>query len=266
MSRFSFGNSLTLSTLISLAALIFGLYFFRSQWDFSESGHEYLFFGYVGLSTLLFFLLRLGRKNISFIIAGLMIFILYCADAKFDWRKSYVLSSQTSEPFAMEAYIDSYPTFEAHHFSRFLHTPRWVNFSEDCFQPLLNAQSTADMQNIPQECKSEETIKESYNIDIVQIIRDHHKKMRSTAEKVEKGRFKRTSHLEKCIRDKRCALIPLLPPEAEGLTRESEEYIDIRRQFWHLVEERSMLREHCEFFDFCRVMLEADIIEEDRIL
>jgi len=259
MKKFSFKGSLGLSAIIALAALIYGLYFFSTNWSYSEEGHEYLFGGYALLSILLFFTIRFSQKVMSaLLIFCLALVTLYSAE-KFNWRKSYIQAANSGKYFPLDPYIESYPTFEQYKFNWLTGTPKWVDFVEDCYNPMLNKTS------IDRDCKTSNLIQDNYGIDVKNIIRDHYKKMQSTAMRLEKGRLKNKRQFEKCLEEKECAKIPLLPPEAEGIEQQSTLYLDIRKQFWSVVNDNRISEKNCNFFEFCRLMLKNDIVSIDNL-
>ena len=250
------------SLSIGLAALGFGLYSFLSQWSYSEAEHEYLLIAYAIGAVLAFLALRMSRTGFGVFIIICLVGITFYANHKFDWRKSYVTAAEKGNYFAMEQYIDKYPTFEGHKFAWFLDTPRWVTFSKDCYEPLINAR-TIQKENIVRTCKNAALIKDFYGVDVRQIINDHYRKMQSAAKRLENGKLNKRK-FEACLNNKTCAMIPLLPAGVE-VDQQSEDYMDIRKQFWSVRNDKKMSQKNCDFFDFCRVMTAAEIIAFDKI-
>ncbi len=250
--------------IASLGVLGYGLYNFLTQWKYSEDGHEYLLIGYVVLTVLIFLTLRLSK----FAITGLLFVLLFCtifyANAKFDWRKSYIVAAEGGKYFALEQYIDAYPTFEQDKFAWLLDEPRWVDFSKECYEPMLNSNNATVMNDLGRNCKTVALIQDFYKVDVRDIIRNHYSKMQNTAKQLEKGRFKNKSAFETCIQDKKCTMIPLLPAGVE-VDQQSTDYLDIRRQFWSLINDKKMSVENCNFFEFCRVMTRNEVITLDKI-
>lgn len=254
MNLSSLKGSLGISIIVALIALIYGISFFQSNWAFSEDGHEYLFIGYALISIALFFTVRFSKKALSFFLIVFLALVVFYSGQKFDWRQSYIQAAEAGKFFPLDPYIESYPTYEQHSFAWVTGTPKYVDFVENCYNPMLRDGEEG------RNCKTSSLIKEHYDIDVKKIIRDHYKKMQSTASSLEKGRFKTKAQLEKCLQDKKCAKIPLLPPEAEGIDQQSTEFMDIRLQFWSIVNDKRISEQNCNFFEFCRLMLEKDIV------
>lgn len=250
------------SLSVGLIALGYGLYNFLSQWSYSEVGHEYLLIAYAIAAVLMFLALRMSRTGISVFFLIFLVGVTFYANQKFDWRKSYVTAAEKGNYFAMEQYIDKYPTFEDHKFAWFSDTPRWVGFSKDCYEPLLNSENIPK-QKIGRNCKNATLIKDFYRVDVHQIINTHYRKMQSTAKRLENGKLNKRK-FEACLNNKSCAMIPLLPAGVE-VDQQSEDYMDIRKQFWSVRNDKKMSQPNCDFFDFCRVMTAAEIIAFDKI-
>lgn len=265
MAKSNFISTLPVSLTAGLLVLAYGLYNFLTQWQFSEDGHSYLLIGYSVLSMLVFLCLRLSKSGFAIAcIIGAICVLLY-ANQKFDWRSSYILDAQSGRYFAMEQYIDAYPTFEQSYFAWFSGAPRWVDFSNDCYQPLLNSDNMSlAVKNIGRHCKSTAAIQDFYRVDIRSIIKSYYNKMQSTAKLLEKGRLDTKPKFEKCIINKKCAMIPLLPAGSTA-KQQSDEHLEIRKQFWSVRNDKHMSQQNCDFFDFCRIMVKAKIIKFDKI-
>ena len=246
MALASIKNSLFVTLGLAITVLVYGLLEFKDQWQYSEEGHETLLGIYVILSLLLFFLLRIGKIGISVLIMIILAATLFYSNQKFEWRKDYIMQAQFKKPFPLEPYIDSYPTFEEHTFSWFFGTPKWVDFNKECYFPLTKGAGSG------RNCKSNKAIQENYNIDVTTLIQKYYKRMQNTAKLIENGRMKSKRQFEKCIHDKRCAMIPLLPKGIE-IDRQSEEHMDVRMQFWSLINDKKMSQKNCDFFELCRV-------------
>jgi hypothetical protein len=155
--------------------------------------------------------------------------------------------------------VERYPTFEEHTFAWLLDEPRWVDFAEQCYRPLLNASNMQDAkESINRHCRNEASIRDFYKVDVSDIINDYYRRMVNTAKQIEKERFRTKAQFEQCIKDKKCAMIPLLPEGVE-VRATSDDYMDIRNQFWSLINDKTMSQENCDYFEFCRVMSDADI-------
>jgi len=258
-------SSMPVSLSIGLAVLGYGLYSFLTQWQYSEAGHEMLLITYLVGAVLVFFALRFSKIGIAVALIICLLPITIYANKKFEWRESYIHSAQKGNYFAMERYIDAYPSFEDHYFNWVTGAPKWVEFSSTCYEPLLKSDNLLETKKgLNTHCKSASSIQNEYGIDIKTIINDHYRKMQNTAKMLEKGRFKNKRRFEGCINDKKCAMIPLLPAGVE-VDQQSEDYLDIRKQFWSLINDKTISTDNCNFFDFCRVMTNAEIIAFDKI-
>ena len=245
------------SVLISIFVLLVGVTYLLGQWQYYEEGQGILLGIYALASFALFFALRFARwgQIISAII--LISLILFYASVKFDWRKEYVDNANSGRPFIMENYIDEYPTLEEHTFGFLWSEPQWVNFTDDCITPILSGARTATP-----ECRSNQTILENYNIDITQIIEKHFMKMKRTAQRIESGDMKTKNDYQRCLTNKSCAIIPLLPANVDPTTidQQSTDYLLTRKMFWSLVNDTKMSPEICEYIDICRVLRDTGVI------
>jgi len=254
------------SLIVSLAILGYGLYNFLTQWQYSENGHEYLLIAYVVGTVLTFLALRLSRLKLAFTFMAMIACILLYSNTKFDWRANYINDAEKGRYFEMGQYIDQYPTFEEHTFASITGTPKIVDFNTQCYKPLLSSKNlNATLADLNYHCKSSETIRNFYGVDVRNIIQSHYKKMQNTAKQLEKGRLNSKRKFENCIKNKKCVMIPLLPAEAKDVKQQSEDYIDIRKQFWTLINDKKMSKQNCAFFDFCRVMIESKIINFEKL-
>ena len=253
------------SLIIALSVLGYCLYNFLTQWQYSEAGHEYFLIASVVLSIFVFFALRISRIGLAVFLVICIAAVNFYANKKFEWRENYIENAKSGQYFAFEDYIETYPTFEETKFSWATNTPKWVAFSEECYQPLLNGTAQNGKNPIGRNCKSSALIFDFYGIDIRGLINNHYRKMQYTATQLEKGRLARKINFEQCIQNKQCAMIPLLPASAENITQQSDEYLDIRRQFWSLINDKKMSPENCGFFDLCRTMVQAEIITLDQL-
>ncbi len=248
-------SSLLVSLGLSIALLIYGLNYFRSEWMYSEIGHGYLATGIITICILLFLTLRMSKIFVSILLLLAYAVTLTYSTQKFEWRKDYIQSAENGRYFALESYIENYPTFEEHTFSSFMDTPQWVDFSRDCYEPLLKRNPSSEPNN---KCQTQSAIQENYNISVPTMINDYYSRMVNTAKQIEKQRFKTKAQLEGCIESKRCAMIPLLP-EGTDVVASSNDYLDIRDQFWSLINDKHISAQNCDYFDLCRVMTKAGI-------
>jgi len=252
-------HSLPVALGVSIAFIFYGLSLFYGNWEYSEDGHEYLALIFVLMCVALFFALRLAKGALSIVSLIFIIGLLIYSGQKFDWRESYVTAAQAGHHFALDAYIDSYPTFEQHNFAGLLGEPQWVNFSKTCYEPLLKAEDISRARkNLDRKCKTAATIREAYNVDIADMVNNYYRRMTTTARQIERERFRTKEQFAKCIQDKRCAMIPLLP-EGVQVSANSRDFLEIRNQFWSLINDKTISAANCDFFDFCRVMRAADL-------
>lgn len=249
-------KQLVLPLIASASVLTFGSIFFISSWQYSEQWHEILFSAFIVLSLILFVTLRFKYKQLVMLVLMCLISILLYANLKFDWRKEYVLASNSGVHFAMGEYIDRYPLFEEHILPSLFNSPRWVDFNDDCLTPAL--------KHIPanRSCKSIQLIERKYGFNVQTLINRQYKKMKDTASSLEKGKIKRKEQLLSCIKEKKCAKIPLLPAgvDIEKFDEKSDDYLTIRTQFWSLINERKISPENCEFMTLCRAMRDLEAI------
>ena len=255
MDKFSFADLkrlLTPGLYISVTALIIGLAFFWTQWAYSEDGHLILIYLYISGCFALLLMLNFGRAYLSGLTAVFLIVILGYAFVKFEWRRDYINQADKGYFPALERYIDHYPTFEENFFAGMIGSPRWIDFSEDCYHAAL-----AERSLIPQ-CRSTTAIEKNYNIDLNNVINTHYAKMRKTANMLQKGQLSNKNIYRSCLQSKQCAFIPLLPAEAD--LNDNNAYLDVRRQFWSIINNKTIQPEVCNFVDLCRVMSKASVI------
>ena len=99
MIKFDDKITLVLSIIASVVLLIFGMSYMLGQWEFSEQGHGILAIIYAVACFAMFFALRF--VNIlqilsTFILLGL---ILFYADMKFDWKRTYITNAESGNHF-----------------------------------------------------------------------------------------------------------------------------------------------------------------------
>lgn len=249
-------KTLIASLAISLLILAGGVFHQLSQWEYYESGQGILLVIYLVACFGLFFALRFS--NITQIIASfvLLALVTFYADQKFEWRKNYIQNSQNGKPFILEPYIQAYPLFEEHHFGGILDKPAWINFSADCLTPALSG------TEVPKICRSEGRIKSEYNIDPIALVNTHFKRMKRTAQRIETGAMKNKRQYQACLRNKTCAIIPLLPKnvDADAIDRQSDQHIGTRKMFWSLMNDAKISPEVCEYMDLCRALRDLNVM------
>jgi len=246
--------------ITGLVFAVFGLVFFMLQGEYAEAGHDSLLMIYIIMAILLIIPVYYSKKSIVTLIVMMMVMTIGYSWMKFDWRSQYIKDAQNGNPFVLEAYIDSYPTFEDHFFPFLSDNPQWVHFANDCYIPAMQGSAMND------KCRSVALINKNYNIDLDTLGRTYYRKMQNTAAMLQQGQLLNKEQYRRCLASKRCAIIPLLPAEAEGqiISETSQDYIGIRRKFWSLINDDYMSPEICEFVDFCRVMRDQNVIAIER--
>lgn len=260
MAQFSFSlfkKLLTPSFFVGLAVIVYGVYYFNSRWEYSENGHGIIFTLYFLCALLFSYAISKRGFILSTLTTISLIFIITYAGDKFQWRQDFITEAQKNNFPAIEQYIDRYPLYEEHHFASFLEKPKWLNFSTECYEPALKG------GNMGVHCQSITLIRDHYNIDVMDMINAHYTKMRRTAQRLQNGQIKGKVAYQTCLQNKECAFIPLLPANAniEAISERSKDHIDIRRQFWSLINNETIQPETCEFMDLCRVMQNASVIQ-----
>jgi len=178
----------------------------------------------------------------------------YYINAKFEWRENYILRSESSDRFLLSPYIENYPTYEEYAFSWFFDKPRYIDFHDECFLPALND------RDVNPDCKSTGLIERNYRIDVRDMIDTYYGKMRRTAQQIKSGSLNTREKLSKCLNERRCVPIALLPDNAQNINRDSLDHFQIRQQFWSLINDRQISKENCDFMDLCRAMTNIDVI------
>ncbi|PCI01144.1 MAG: hypothetical protein COB76_01980 [Alphaproteobacteria bacterium] len=256
MINFDDKKTLIVSLAISLIVLFSGLVHMLGQWNYYEEGHGILAIVFAIACFALFFSLRFAdiTKIISAVI--LLGLVIFYANQKFEWRKSYIDDSNNGKPFILSPYITTYPTLEERHFGSLLGVPSWVQFAEECIEPSLKGNKAA------RDCKSSSSINDTYGIDALKLVNTHFTRMKRTAQKIEGGQMKSKRQYQRCLVNKTCAIIPLLPAhvEAEDIDRQSQDHIATRTMFWSLVNDPKISPEICEFMDLCRALRDLDVM------
>lgn len=265
MSRFNLTSSLPVSLALGLCLVGYGFYMFLSQWAYSEAGHEYLLAAYILCSIVVFFSLRMSKIGSAIFFVMILFFIIFYSNQKFEWRKSYIQDAAAGQYFPLEQYIESYPIYEQQTFPWFFDGPNWVAFSKECYEPFLSGTLAEAKKSVGRNCQEAELIRDYYGINLITVIKDHYSKMRKTAKQLQKGRFKTKKKFETCIQSKKCVMIPLLPAGAEDITQQSKQYLDIRKQFWSLINDDKISVQNCNFFDICRIAVITDLLTMDDI-
>lgn len=253
-------KAILVSVATGLVCAVFGLILFMFQGAYAEKGHDKLLMVYIIMAIILIIPVYFSKKGVISLLAIMMVTTLVYSWMKFDWRADYIKNAKNGNAFILETYIDDYPTFEDHYFPILSDKPQWVHFANDCYKPATKSQDMA------QTCRSTSLIQTNYNINLDRVIRNHFRKMKTTAEMLQQGQLLNKEQYRRCLTTKRCAIIPLLPADAEGkeIDASSDDYIQIRRQFWSLVNDKEISPEICEFIDLCRVMRDQNVVPIER--
>lgn len=252
-----------IASVTTLLFLMIGLVLFFSDFQYYEKGQfTYLIIFMMGL---LVFFFSAFRMMIPLILLGVLIMCsaLFVSSLKYDWRKDYIENSRSGLPFAAEAYVDKYPTFEQQ--LKIEHMDQgsdWVNFAKDCIDV-----NVVEKEDINPRCSSLNAISTNYRIDALSVLKEQFKKMRDTAKMVEENKFKNRARYITCVNSKQCAVIPMLPGniKSEDIDPRSYQYIDIRRAFWQLVDELPVDPALCSFDKMCKALLAHGALTEETL-
>ncbi len=249
-------KSFTAAIVAGLVGAI-GLFFFVKDWAYFEAGQMLLIVVFIVLAAGVFFSLRSVRTGTAILLIMLAIVTIFFSQQKYAWRKAYMLSAKSGNPFIFEPYIDSYPSYEQYILAPILKRPDWVRYERECAEPLAQ-----DLKP-PASCKSLTQIKAVYNIDMNKVMQDYRARMSQTAKRVQKGQIKKKNQYQACIATKQCAEIPLLPPDvdADKIDPNSTDYLEVRRPFWQLINNNDISPEICNFMTLCRILLQSGAMD-----
>lgn len=242
------------ATILAIMFLVGGLYVFFRDMEYIEKGHTPIILGYCVMCGLFYVCFRSWRVGLSGICVFTMIFLLGFGVQKFNWRKEYV-ESRTA--FFLEEYITEYPSLEQHIMVSYFSGEDWVGFSRNCAEPAMQG------QKIPGDCASAELIQKNYGIDVKKVVKDYFGKMKKTAQKIEKGQMKTAKQYQDCVADKSCAIVPMLPKgvDPEEIDPNSGDFIDVRKAFWSVVNDKDVTPEVCEYIKLCKVLVNLKVID-----
>ena len=238
---------------VLLALQIMILMTYRNYLDF---GHLILAIAYVVIALVTYWSLLKAKLIPSALGVLLAVGILGFQLEKVWWSENYLQNLTTSNAFIFEDYIETYPTLEEHIFAGILKRPDWIRFADECMQPALNRRP------VPEQCRTPEQIDAVYRIKVDQEMQRFVGRMQKTAQDVEGGRIKSPGQYQKCIAEKRCAPIALLPDnvEAESLQGDRTQYIEIRQAFWDLIENKGLTPPVCLTMTLCRGLLAVGVV------
>lgn len=245
-----------IASVVLAVFLLIGVFAYLGRYAYAENGHNWYLFFYVLACMALF--LGIRRFNIPLIVMSLLLAfgIQGFANQKFNWRQSYVSDAIAGQHFALQEFIETYPSYEQYVF-RFLGEPDWVRLNRDCIQPALNDAPVGP------HCTSTDSIFNYYNIDLIREMSGYAHRMRTTAKLLEDGKLTRRHEYINCIESKRCATIPLLPRgvDAEQIDPMSQDYLDIRQAFWSLINDKRLSPEACTLTPMCQAMVKLNLVQ-----
>lgn len=238
-------------SLVALQTLL--LLTYRSYLDF---GHLILTILYTVTALVSFWSLRKAKiipAILSIVIAAAF---LYAGIAKVRWNESYLQGLTTPNAFIFEDYIEKYPTLEQHIFAKTLRQQDWIRLAEWCVTPALNRKP------VPGFCRTPQAIEDIYRINVQIEMEKFLRRMQKTAKDIQDGRIASAGQYQKCIAERLCAPIPLLPDnvEPETLDPKSTQYVEIRQAFWDLVEEKGLTPPVCLSMTLCRGMRATGVV------
>lgn len=234
------------ATIILLIVIIS---IFSNNAQYTEDGQSYYLSAAIGGIMLLFWGLR-SFKFIILVPSILIILIsLTISTMKFDWRKGYLEKAESGKPFIFEEYIDGYPTLEEFLKAQFFGGEDWVGFARVCGEP---AKEDLD---VPESCQSLASIQDVYGLDMKKIVDDHYKKMKLTAKKIADGKLTDKKRFETCLQQRQCVMVPLLPANVDPDKLAGNDYSQIRRAFWSLVEDEKLNEVVCNQMELCSLLV-----------
>lgn len=247
---------LLISIAVSMLALILGAIQLLGQWEYYEEGQGILLGIYAFGCFILFFALRFTKVSQIVASVALLGLILFYANVKFDWRKTYIDNAQNGNPFILEPYITQYPTLEENTFGFLWNEPQWVAFANTCVKPAI---AGAPVEKV---CRSNQSINDEFDINPTTLINTHYKKMQRTAQRIQDGDLKTKNAYQRCLMNKTCAIIPLLPVgvDAEKIDQQSTDHLKTRRMFWSLINDKEISPEICEYIDLCRGLRDIGVM------
>ena len=128
-------------------------------------------------------------------------------------------------------------------------------FTTACITPTL-----AGDENIGEACRSQKTIKDTYNLDVKARIDAQHKKMKETAKRIASGEMQDPQLYKACIRRDECAEVPLLAADVDSakMTAAQEH---ASTAFWDLAEKDKMTEPVCDLIPECQAMVKLGVID-----
>jgi uncharacterized membrane protein len=240
----------------TLVLLLVVLIIFGSNAAYMESGQGYYFMAICAGLGLLFW----GMKAFRFVIIIPAILVIVCALTisvlKFEWRKAYIEKAEAGEPFLFEEYIDGYPTLEQYIKASFFGGENWIGFTRICAEPAEAGLS------YPPLCSDLQQIEAEFGLDMKAIVQKHYIKMKRTAQRISSGRLKDKKRYQQCIDSGQCVIVPLLPAGVDPDRLSGNDYGEIRRAFWSLIDDEKMNNTVCNQMKLCRILVEMKALKE----
>lgn len=203
----------------------------------------------VFLSGFYVFFTRSARKtSVFFLLLAILTFGF--SHAKYQWRKSFFKEHEAGRPFMVRPYLDDYPPLEVYLLAPYTGWEDWVRFNRDCVEPYLKT-SFAE-----KACSTTQAIQDAYHINVQTVLQAYQKRMKTTAEMVDKKIIRNKLAYLSCIDSGNCVPVPLLPKDvkAEDIDPASEDYKEIREPFWTLLKSEKLTQGICEHILLCRVL------------
>ncbi len=255
--EFSAARAMTVPVATLILGCV-GFYMFAKDWAYFEDGQMGLIACFLAGMVGVFYALTRRRAMLALVMLALCVGTIFASQKKYEWRKAYLEKRAAGEPFVLEPYISAYPPYEEYLLAPWLGTPDWVRFARDCIEP--------DDITV-KACTSLSAIRQRYNIDVMAVLNAYRAKMARTAQKVVDGKITKKIDYTNCLSSKQCAEIPLLPPEvsADQINTESDDYIQIRKPFWQLVNDKTITPEICAWIGLCRALGKTGAINPGQV-
>lgn len=235
-----------------------GFYMFAKDWAYFENGQTGLIACFLAGLVGSFF--AFSRKKFFFAVLAVALCgaALFASQKKYEWRRDYLEKGASGNPFVLEPYITAYPPYEEYLLASWLGKPDWVRFAQDCIEP----------ENEPEKvCSSISAILQKYNIDVTATLNAYRNKMAQTAQKIVDGKITKKIDYMNCLSSKQCAEVPLLPPDvdADMIDPESDDFLQIRKPFWQLVNDKTITPEICAWISLCRSLGKTGALDPGQI-
>lgn len=249
-----------LAPVATLVAGLAGFYMFAKDWSYFESGQSGLIACFIAGLVGLFFSLARNKMALAVLAALLCAGTIVASQKKYEWRRDYLEKSRAGTPFVFEPYIVHYPPYEEYLLAPWMGTPDWVRFARACADPVQSGDTPA------KACSDLAAIRQTYHIDAMGAVNTYRLKMAQTAQKIADGKITKKIDYLNCLSSKQCAEVPLLPPEvdADMIDPGSDDYLQIRRPFWQLINDKSITPEICGYISLCRILDKTGALEQSQ--